>query len=594
MLDEAIIKFLSENKIFAGISQDALIALSQNMCVMSLSGGEYVMHEGDAASEMYILFQGRLGVYSSKDKSTLIAEIGVGAVVGELALLTDMPRVADVRAIRDSVLIKVDQTTFRSWILLHPESAIKMISSSIQRLLPKESEYVHPMTTLAIIPGEKDLDLTTFSQQLLIAMQPYKKCKILSEQDDVVKQAIARNEPVSIAYLNECENNHDVLIYVARVSVDSWGMQCIRQADKVLKVITETMSEQSEMIEYLHADKNILAEKYLVVLHSSETKMPRETDKLMNATHSKRVLHVKGEEDYQRIGRFFTGHAVSLVLSGGGIRGAAHIGFHYALQSKGIPVDMLGGSSFGSLAAVVIGQRLSHDESIEKSHWVQKTLPGLMDYTLPLVSLLKGERLDELLTTAFTTELLLEDLWIPTFCTATNMTEADIKIFDQGLAWESIRASISLPGIFPPVVKDGTVLVDGATFNNLPVDIMRDRNNGGKVIASSVSTDLAQEHYFANSCSVSGFEVLLDRFRANPHEHLPPLLEMLVNAQFVGAQRHMNQVKYLCDYYMDLNVSEHPMLDVKHWDEIVEKGYQRGLRLIEDMGLSRESLGIKN
>jgi predicted acylesterase/phospholipase RssA/CRP-like cAMP-binding protein len=594
MLDQEQINFLSVNKIFSGISHDALLKLSQNMCAVSFSGGKYIMHEGEPASDMFILFQGRLGVYSTKDKSALIAEIGVGAVVGELALLTDMPRVADVRAIRDSVLIKVDQATFRSWVSLHPESAFKMISDSIQRLLPKEGAYVHPTSTLAIIPGEAGLDLRSFAQQLLESVQPYKRCKLLSDEDETVKQAIARGEAVSPAYLNECENKHDLLIYLAGSSVDAWGEQCIRQADKVLKVVSATMSNPSSMLQYLHSDKNILAEKYLVVLHSAETQIPKQTDKLMKVTQSVHVLHIKNTEDYRRIGRFLTGHAVSLVLSGGGIRGAAHIGLYNALRSKGIPIDMVGGSSFGSLAAAVIGLRMSKDNMKEMSHWVQKTLPGLMDYTLPFVSLLKGQRLNELLTTVFSTDLLLEDLWIPTFSIATNMTKADIEVFDRGLAWENIRASISLPGIFPPVVKDGKVLVDGATFNNLPSDIMRDRNNGGKVIASSVSTDLASEHYYSNNSSVSGFEVLVDRFRSQPHEHLPPLLEMLVNAQFVGAQRHMNQVKYLCDYYIDLNVTEHPMLDVNHWDEIVEKGYQRGLRLIEDMGLSRESLGIKD
>lgn len=593
MLDQAQISFLKNNALFAGFSENDLVALAKNMSILNLAGGDYLMHEGDPASEMYLLFQGRLRVYGSKDKTKYTAEIGVGAVVGELALLTDMPRVADVRAVRDSTLIRINQSTFRSWVKLHPESAFKMISASIKRLLPSNSGHPeHPVTTLAIVPGVEGIDIKSVANALLEAMRPYKKCILLSEEDEHVREAIKHNQAVSIGYLNQCEEENELIIYLACDKNVPWTKQCFRQADKLLMVVPQTFSLPSESIQYLHADKNTLAEKYLLVLHPADKRMPRNTDVLMESAKAERVFHIKGKSDYQRLGRFFTGNAVSLVLSGGGLRGAAHIGLYYALQSKGIPVDMLGGSSFGALAAAVIGLNLPRSEIDLTSQWVKRTLPGLMDYTLPVVSILKGKKLDDLLIQVFTTKLLLEDLWIPTFCTATNMTDADIKIFDRGVAWETIRASISLPGIFPPIVKDGKILVDGATFNNLPVDIMRDRNNGGKVIASSVSTDLPHEKYFARQSSVSGFDVLADRFRAKPHSHMPSLFELLINAEFIGAQRHMNQVRCLSDYHFDLNVSEHPMLDLTHWDAIVDKGYQRGLRLIEDAGLSREKLGI--
>lgn len=593
MLEESVIEFLSQNKLFRGMTRDAIAALAKNMSLIHVTSGDYVMHEGDPASSMFLVYQGRLRVYASSSKQHVVAEIGVGAVVGEIALLTAMPRVADVRAVRDTTLIQIDQQTFQSWVQLHSDSAMKMVSDSIKRLLPPElGKGLHEVTTLVLLSASAGVSINIVAHALRKAIEPYKRCCVLNEEDNSVKQAIDNNEPVPLAYLNSCETTHDIVIYVATSCRSAWTEQCIRQADKLLMVMTQEETAPTDVIASIPQDDSILVEKFLLVLHPPETSMPQRSDFLMDITHADRVFHIKNEADYQRIGRFFTGHAVSLVLSGGGLRGAAHIGFYYALQAKGIPVDMVGGSSFGGLAAAAIGMQLPRDVADKMSSWVQKTLPRLMDYTIPMVSLLRGERLYELLTHVFSTTMLLEDLWIPTFCTATNMTLADIKTFDRGLAWKCIRASISLPGIFPPVVHDGHILVDGAMFNNLPVDIMRERNHGGKVIAVSVSTDLPHERYFAADKTVSGFDVFADRFRANPHTHLPSLLELLLNVEFVGAQKHMNQVKHMSDFFFDINVSEYDMLDLTHWDAIIEKGYERGCRLIDDAGLTRETLGI--
>lgn len=594
MLDRAILQFLRDNHLFKGISYDALQALANNMTLIHINSGQYLMHQHDPGSCMYLLYQGRLRVYDVKHKNHPVAEIGVGAVVGELAILTGMPRVADVRAVRDSTVIQIDQATFKAWLLLHPESAIKMVSESIRRLFPPEAgKTEHAMSTIALIPAESGMDIATITDKLCAAISVYKRCLVLSADDDIVHRAMRHHEPVSLSYLNECETAYDFIIYVATEEANVWTQQCIRQADKIVMIAPEKDGQPTEAIRFLREDAGILAETFLLLLHDVQKRLPHHTGERLAAMQADHVFHLQHDVDYQRIGRYFTGHSVSLVLSGGGLRGAAHIGLQYALAEKNIPIDMVGGSSFGGLAAAAIGMRLPREISQQTSDWVQKALPGLMDYTLPIVSLLRGEHLYELLTHVFTTDLRLEDLWLPTFCTATNMTDAELHVFDRGKVWECVRASISLPGIFPPVIKEGKVFVDGATFNNLPIDIMRERNNGGKVIASSVSTELSHEKYFSQGSSVSGLDILLDKFRAEPHHHLPKLLELLLNAEFVGAQKHMHQIKHLSDFYLDLNVSEFGMLDLVHWNAIIDKGYERGLHVIETLGLSRETLGVR-
>ncbi len=593
MENTSLINFLKQNPLFRDIPMDLLETLAGDMSLVHVLGGQYLMRAGEQGHTMYLLVHGRMRVYTDENDPHAIREIGVGEAVGELAILTDMPRSATVVAIRDSTLVKITEETFRRWVKLHPDSAVQMISRSIKRLLPNTQTRHQPITALAIVPAQADLDTREVCNALVKAMMPYKKCLLLTADNQKVQEAIAKGETVSLEYLNECADQYDLLIYVATPDLNEWSKQCVRQSDQVLMLCSATSFTPLPVIDYLSTDNHTFAKKILVVLHRSQTELPKHTDKLIQATKADSVFHIQHSSDYERIGRFFTGNAISLVFSGGGLRGAAHIGLYFALEENNIPIDMFAGTSFGALVAAGMAQRLPRARLNEILDMANRTLPGLMDYTLPVASLLRGEKLYELLTSAFAPDVLLEDLWLPSFCIGTNLSDSKIEIFDRGPAWEAVRASMSLPGIFSPVTHNGKVIIDGGSLNNLPVDIMADRNQGGKIIASNVGSALPDEFYHAESAHVSGVDVLADRFRVEPHTHLPSLLDILVNVGFIGSRQHLKIAKPLCDYYIDLDLSAYPMMDLKHWNEIIDKGHEQGLKWIKELGITRETLGIK-
>ncbi len=595
MKNTIIIDFLKTNALFKDIPFVALQTLANEMSLVHLTSGEYLIHHGESEHAMYLLVQGRLRVhlYNGSEKTGVDEEVGVGEIVGELALLTGMPRAADVIGIRDSTLIKITQNTFRKWFQAYPESAEKMLSDTIKRLLPDALQKTNPVTAIAVLPGAMNVDARAVSRALIKAISPYKKCLLLSEDDVYVREAIRKKEAVALSYLGRCEAEYDLLVYVANPEVDPWTEQCIRQSDQLFMLMPPSCVSPFPSIDYIAHAKHILPQKILLTLHPTDTILPQYTDKLLALTNADKVFHVKSENDYERVGRFIVGKSVSVVFSGGGLRGAAHIGFYLALEENNIPIDMAGGSSFGALAAASVALRLPKEERDAMLQAVHTKLPKLMDYTIPMAAFLRGEKLYDLLTAAFPPQISLEDLWLPTFCAATNVSDADIKIFDRGPAWECIRASMSLPGIFPPVIHDNKVIVDGASFNNLPVDIMRARNGGGKIIASCVSTALSEEDYYTKGKGVSGLDMFLDRFRVQPHTHLPSMFELLVNVGFVASQKHLKQVKPLSDFFVELDVREYSMMDVMHWNQIIQKGYEQGCKLIKELGINRESLGIK-
>ena len=106
----------------------------------------------------------------------------------------------------------------------------------------------------------------------------------------------------------------------------------------------------------------------------------------------------------------------------------------------------------------------------------------LLDFTFPLVAIAAGRKINELLESEFGT-LRIEDLPRRFFCVSADLTTAEEVVHDEGLLWPAIRASLSIPGVFPPVGVGGRLLVDGAVLNNLPVDVMRSRLPSGFVTA---------------------------------------------------------------------------------------------------------------
>ena len=179
--------------------------------------------------------------------------------------------------------------------------------------------------------------------------------------------------------------------------------------------------------------------------------------------------------------RLLTGTAVGLVLSGGGARGFAHIGVIRALNECGIPIDYVGGTSMGAVIAAqhALGWDWRSMSEVNRQAW-QSCQPQ-RNYTLPLVALNSAKRMDRMLREMFGSAEI-QDLRTNFFCVSTNLTRADAMIHHSGLLWKAVRASVSVPGIGPPAIEAGEILVDGGLVNNLPVDVMK-RFCSGDVVA---------------------------------------------------------------------------------------------------------------
>ena len=179
---------------------------------------------------------------------------------------------------------------------------------------------------------------------------------------------------------------------------------------------------------------------------------------------------------------------VGLALGSGSARGWAHIGAIHALEEAGIRPDFLSGSSIGAVvgAAYAAGQL----DSLEQ--WAlamrRRDVASLMDVA-PGGGLLRGNRLLTFLRDHFH-DRPISDLDIPFAAVATSMhTGAEVWL-REGSTIDAAWASMALPGMLPPVERDGALLIDGGVVNPVPLSLAR-AMGADLLIAVDLNSDLS-------------------------------------------------------------------------------------------------------
>ena len=162
---------------------------------------------------------------------------------------------------------------------------------------------------------------------------------------------------------------------------------------------------------------------------------------------------------------------IGLALGAGSARGWAHIGAIRALEERGVKPDLICGTSIGALVGAVYasGQLDQLEAWVTGLAWSK--VWRLMDITLK-GGLIRGQRLFNLFRATFQ-DLEIAELATPFGAIATELSSGREIWLRQGKLFDVVRASIATPGLFTPVIHDGTVLVDGGLVNPVPVSMCR-------------------------------------------------------------------------------------------------------------------------
>lgn len=589
-----MLTMLRRTEFFRSLPASLLTELFDKLMPVSLKSGDVLFNEGDSSTSMYIVLHGRLKVFKAvKNQIKSVAEIGQGDIVGEFAFLTQLKRSATLIAIRDTHLLELTTEQFQQILLAYPADVLPLWRSALKRSISLSKENVDfsasisPIKTISIFPRDESnqskatidaLSLLFSSLGSTLNLDEATLDSLLSLHGDLSEGEIERR---TIAWLSDQEYSYRYLLYKAkyeqRPEPSSWYSRCLRQADAHVIVAVANDSTDLAASEIPIFEKNTHGKNiHLVVVFPNGQNTPYGAENWLNARPNANIHHVRlgNRSDLERVCRAITGNARGLALAGGGCKAYAHLGVYKALKELGIEIDHIGGSSGGACIGSVLATDISPDDAIAviKEKFVSNP-KALSDYTFPLISLISGKEYERRVKAVSGIDTLIENLWIPFFAVACNVNTSSVQMLDRGLLWKAVRASSSLPAVFPPVFDDnGNFLTDGGVVNNLPVDLLRNAMQSGIIIASSFERE--EPISAANvEGGVSGWKALYDTYVRKTPSNYPSITETIVKACWVASVQHAQKMAAEADIFIASKRLGTGELEWTAIDRMIEAGY---------------------
>ncbi|MBK8295423.1 MAG: patatin-like phospholipase family protein [Solirubrobacterales bacterium] len=530
------VEFFRQVPLFADLSDELLVQLAGEAGEVRARAGEWLFREGDEADRLYLIRSGRLEVVDEGPPETLIRELRRGQAVGELALLQRGTRTASVRARRDADLIELSRDRFEALISGEPSFAVGLTHAMGAQLAanraPAESRELP--STIAVLALDEGMSAPRYAGRLAESLAHHGSVEQLSSDPNWTREAM------SLA-LGKAEESAErvVMTGTSHLVEDPWNEFCLREADLVV-----ALTSGHPAAGWIQRPNSLQG----CCLLGMGSGLPRVTVGALQPRETQVVADgAELEEAIEVLARRISGRSLGIVLSGGGARAFAHVGAMEEFEAAGLKIDRVAGVSLGSLVGAGIAMGHSSNELAEIFHigFIENNPTG--DYSVPLYSLIRGKRTEDLLERMFG-EIRIEELQKRFFCLSCDLVGREPVLHQTGLVREAVLASLSIPGVFPPIpTPEGRLLVDGGVLDNLPVETMA-RSNEGPIIAVDVTGQMGDFRRSARP-GITRLKRPLRRALTGRENELPRLAETIVRTVTVGsidtaeaARRHADLV----------------------------------------------------
>jgi predicted acylesterase/phospholipase RssA/CRP-like cAMP-binding protein len=580
-------ELLEQSPVFQHLAAEARAFVCDALTPLTVPGGATLLREGDTADALYLVAAGRLRVTTVHADGTqeVLNEIGRGEVAGEMALIANSPRSATVHALRDTQLFRLSTDAFTHLVQEHPD-ALRAISTLIVNKMLRAmrgTARTSPVASVAVVP--LGVNAGGFAPTLATAVSRLAGGARNVTATQAAEALGPRPSPDRLAaWCAELQTQNPVVIYEADADATPWTDTCVRQADVVLLVASSGESVELRPVEQAIEQRRaaVHSRTELVVLHPASTQNPRGTRHWLAPRQLDRHHHVRidRDADVDRVARLLLGRGIGVVFSGGGARGIAEIGVLRALLEAGVPIDAVGGTSIGSILAGAVAKGLTPDELALLLRGVLLDGRSPVDLTLPAISIAAGGRVTNSLQAA-AGDLDVEDTWLPAFCISTNLTRGVVEIHHSGPAWLALRASFSIPGVFPPVrTPAGDLLVDGGVLDNMPVAEMRRTHYDIYVIAIDTgSTRDVPAGSLPDTGVVSGWKHMLSKLDPRtPNQETAGMPRILMRLTELGSRPDDDRG----DLYIQPPVEGIGLLDFDKFDRLLDIGHREGNHVVHE------------
>jgi len=534
----------------------------------TLTGGETLFRAGDPADTLFLVRTGRLGVFRKEEgKDTdFVGVVTSGQPVGEMALIAGTAHTSTVAALRDTEILALPRDAFFAAARKAPDILAELARLIILRARDSGGGAADPSVFGFV--SLRDAPIRGFVERVAEAVLG------LGFTVQVIDQSALRS---AADWFGRVEDAHDFVFYVAEHDEAAWISLCARQVDRLFLIGESGQSPVPSPVPN-HPEAETYRASDLILLRKARQSIVGTPD-WITAVHPARWFHaVEGDgADESRIARLVTGTSVGLVLSGGGARAYAHLGAIRALRQVGTPFDFVGGSSMGGVIAAGLALEWAQAELEARIYAAFVKASPLSDIAVPIIAMTRGRKVEALLEENFG-DVLMSDLPLPFFCVSANITTNGFKVHRVGLLRQALRASISLPGVMPPVLQDGSVLVDGAVLKSFPSDVMRAQHRG-----PIVGVDVSRARGVDPS-TLENFKPWWRWILSGAWRQGPPIVSILMRSATIATAAELAATRAATDVLILPKLDGVEIRDWKAYEPAVSAGETAAYEVIAGLG----------
>lgn len=590
-----IMDVIKSAKIFSSLDEVALKKIIDKIEKVYLHKNKILYKQGDVADGLYLVVSGKLVVIlqSEKKEKKVLTEITHGETIGELGAVSRLNREVTVQAVEDSILLKVGNDAFAEICNENPSVVLHTMNSLIDRsrsLLHLLSDQKPVKRNVAIISATSQFSLDKFIKIIEEKCKPIEDIVILSAFDADLQNKY-QTEADFHQLIDSLENQNKIILYFLSEQVTPLSKICFEKVEMIYVVANGEAKPSIDpaVLKIINNKEfNYIAKKELILLHENEKKLPKNTSSWLKLAEFGLHHHIRlaQDNDIQRILRFMRGRAVGVVLGGGGVRSWAHIGALKALVNAGIPIDAIGGVSAGAIVGGYYALHETYEDTRSQLHKLTEVTRKAVSWrnvTWPAVSIFDGEDYTHQQRKMFG-HAQIENLWLPFFCVACNLSKSRQVMHRSGPLWKRVRSSTSVPGIFPPVVIRGQIHVDGGIINNLPVDLMkRMSSNIGTIIAVElVHKDVDETEYHFPPVLTLGKTIIAKYGITKQNYKFPGLIDTFLKSLLMGSSVKQRENAMRADMLITPDLSQFDLLRIskKQESELIEIGHKEAVKAI--------------
>jgi len=555
---------------------------------IALPAGEILFQQGECGSLAYLVAHGVLGLYRSERgrEPRLFRKACAGELIGEYALLCDEPRSAQARALVDCTLFAIDRACLQRLLQLESELPSRLIRQlALAASRGREDLSERPLITV-LAHGSQGSERGDQALEPLIAALRQAACgegipaegASLSIEDHRGRDWSPAEQAASmIAALEQRRPSLYVVDRLEVVDPEHWPLVdravvvCLGNA--VAAMDLGNAAADGDGVDCDGTAGTVRAVD-LVRVWPADQERPEPLPPQPGLQRLQHIYNVREDRpaDVQRTARCILGTATVLVLGGGGAKGFAHLGALQALaEHGGPPIDMIFGISIGSFIGSLVALDLPLDT-------VRRTLIDVFvrrtpySLTLPIHSLFRYNRHLRAIEPILKPHAV-GDTWIPFRPGSVDLTTNQLVFWHEHNLLETVIASMSIPGLAPPVPMPGGGLhVDGAVLDNLPILEAR-RCSTGRVIALSLDHGEGQRTLTTLGHQPRGLWRLMRRCGLVRQE-LPPITMTILQSMLCSARLKSDREEHFADLLLKPNLTTIGILEWSAHERVEAEGYR--------------------